>query len=145
MVKRNSGGHKIRVGIDEAWRMIKYPDALDFLITGFRRARKKNTSFVVISQQFDEFFSEDTKPIIKNSDTKLFLPPDKTSVDSIKEVFKLTEGQADFLRVCKRGEGLLVVNNTSVKLNIEIPEFEFDFVETNQNAQREKRMAGVGA
>jgi type IV secretory pathway VirB4 component len=143
MIKRNSGGHKIRVGIDEAWRMIKYPDALEFLITGFRRARKKNTSFVVISQQFDEFFNENTKPIIKNSDTKLFLPPDETSVDSIKEIFKLTEGQAEFLRVCKRGEGLLIVNNTSVKLNIEIPDFEIDFVETNQNALRERKMAGV--
>lgn len=142
MIKKNSGGHKIRVGIDEAWRMIKYPDALDFLITGFRRARKKNTSFVVISQQFDEFYSEDTKPIIKNSDSKLFLPPDKTSVDNIKEVFKLTEGQAEFLRVCRRGEGLLSVNNSSVKLNIEIPNFELEFVETNQNSMKER--TGVG-
>ncbi len=147
MIKRNKGGHKIRVNIDEAWRMIQSKDALGFLIKGFRRARKKNTSFVVISQQFDEFFSDDTSPIIKNSDTKLFLPPDETSVDSIKEVFKLTEGEAEFLRVSKKGEGLLIVNKTSVKLDIEIPEFELDFVETNQNVireMREKSMAGVG-
>ena len=68
-------------------------------------------------------------------------------MDSIKEVFKLTEGEAEFLRVSKKGEGLLIVNKTSVKLDIEIPEFELDFVETNQNVireMREKSMAGVG-
>lgn len=138
MVKRNKTGHKIRVGIDEAWRMVNYPEALNFLITMFRRARKKNTSTVVISQQFDEFYKEETKPIIKNADTKLFLPPDETSVDEIKEVFKLTEGQANFLRTCKRGEGLLIVNTVSAKVKIEIPDFEFDFIETNQNAKAER-------
>ena len=133
LVKRNTKGHKIRVGIDEAWRMINYPEALDFLITMFRRARKKNTSTVVISQQFDEFYKEETKPIIKNADTKLFLPPDPSSVDDIQEVFKLTEGETLFLRNCKRGEGLLIVNNISAKLDINIPDFELEFVETNQN------------
>lgn len=140
MVKRNNSGHKIRVLIDEAWRMVKYPEALNFLITMFRRARKKNTSTVVISQQFDEFYKEETKPIIKNADTKLFLPPDETSVDEIREVFKLTEGQTNFLRMSKIGEGLLIVNNTSAKVSIEIPPFEMDFIETNQNAKAERQL-----
>lgn len=136
MVKRNSGGHKIRVGIDEAWRMVKYPEALEFLVNLFRRGRKKNTQTVVISQQFNEFYKEDTDAIIKNADTKLFLPPDATSVDNIKEVFKLTEGQTEFLRTSQTGEGLLIINNMSVKLKIDIPDFEMDFVQTNQNATK---------
>lgn len=136
MVKRNNKGVKIRVGIDEAWKMIKYPDALEFLITMFRRARKKNTSTVVISQQFDEFYSEETAPIIKNADTKLFLPPDKTSIHNIQSVFHLTEGQTEFLTTSKRGEGLIIVNNVSAKLYIDIPDFEMDFVQTNQNVMK---------
>jgi hypothetical protein len=136
MVKRNNKGYRIRVGVDEAWRMVKYPDALDFLITMFRRARKKNTSTVVISQQFDEFYREETAPIIKNADTKFFLPPDKTSIDNIRNVFKLTEGQTDFLSTCVRGEGLLIVNNVSAKVYIDIPDFEMEFVQTNQNKKR---------
>ncbi|NBI07598.1 VirB4 family type IV secretion system protein [Senegalia massiliensis] len=142
MIKRNNSGHKIRVGIDEAWRMINFPDALDFLITGFRRARKKNTSFTVISQQFDEFYGKETSPIIRNSDTKLFLPPDTTSVDNIGDIFKLTQGEVEFLGTCGVGQGLFITGKSSVKLNIEIPEFEINFVETNQN---KKKPTGVGA
>lgn len=144
MVKRNNTGHKMRVLIDEAWRMVKYPEALEFLITMFRRARKKNTSTVVISQQFNEFYSEATQPIIKNADTKLFLKPDKSSVDEIREVFKLTEGEAEFLKINKRGEGLLIVNNISAKVEIKIPPIELDFIETNQNAIAARELkAGV--
>lgn len=147
MVKRNVEGRKIRVLIDEAWRMVKIPEALEFLDKMFRRARKKNTSTVVISQQFHEFYSEGTKSIIKNADTKLFLPPDETSVRDIQEVFQLTEGEAEFLRTCTRGEGLLKVNSVSAKLSIEIPPVELRFVETNQNArlqrEAERQKAGV--
>lgn len=144
MVKRNTTGHKMRVIIDEAWRMIKLPEALEFLITMFRRARKKNTSTVVISQQFDEFYREETSPIIKNADTKLFLKPDKSSIQQIKEVFKLTEGEAEFLKTNQRGEGLLIVNNVSAKVRIDIPELEIDFIETNLNKKAEKKKAKVG-
>ncbi len=136
MVKRNDSGHKMRVGIDEAWRMVSYPEALKFLIKMFRRARKKNTQTVVISQQFDEFYKEETKPIIQNSAVKLFLPPDSTSIKSIQEVFNLTEGETEFIRSSVQGEGLFIVNNVSAKLKIEIPDFEMDFVQTNQNAQK---------
>lgn len=145
LVKRNNSGHKIRVIVDEAWRMAKiidnkpvYPEALEFLDNMFRRARKKNTSTVVISQQFGEFYNDLTKSIIRNSDTKLFLPPDSTSIDSIQEVFKLTEGETEFLRNCTRGQGLLKCNTTSAKLYIDIPSFEKEFVETNQNASKER-------
>jgi type IV secretory pathway VirB4 component len=140
MVKRNVDGRKIRVLIDEAWRMVKIPEALEFLDKMFRRARKKNTSTVVISQQFHEFYGEGTKSIIKNADTKLFLPPDETSVRDIQEVFQLTEGEAEFLRTCEKGEGLFKVNSVSAKLSIEIPPVEFNFVETNQNARLEREV-----
>jgi len=143
MVKQNQPeltgtNHKIRVTLDEAWRMIAFPEALEFLIEMFRRSRKYNTQTVVISQQFDEFYKEETKPIIKNSDTKLFLKPDKSSVNEIKKVFRLTEGESEFLRSCKRGEGLIIVNSVSAKVSIEIPEVEFAFIETNQNARAER-------
>lgn len=112
----------------------KFPEALDFLDKMFRRARKKNTSTVIISQQFHEFYNEITQSIIKNADTKLFLPPDETSVESIQEVFHLTDGETYYLKKTKRGEALLKCNSVSAKLQIDIPLFELDFVQTNQNA-----------
>lgn len=148
LVKQNNTeitgiNHKIRVILDEAWRMINYPEALNFLIEMFRRSRKYNTQTVVISQQFDEFYKDETKPIIKNSDVKLFLKPDKSSVSEIKDVFKLTEGEAEFLKSCKRGEGLFIVNSISVKVTIEIPDLEKAFIETNQNQKVEREKVGA--
>lgn len=145
LVKTNNKGCKIRVLIDEAWRMAKvingepkFPEALEFLDKMFRRARKKNTSTVIISQQFNEFYNDLTQSIIKNADTKVFLPPDDTSVDSIQEVFHLTEGETYYLKRITRGEALIKCNTVSAKLDIEIPPFEMEFIETNQNAKANK-------
>lgn len=147
LVKTNNKGYKIRVLIDEAWRMAKvingepkFPEALEFLDKMFRRARKKNTSTVIISQQFDEFYNDLTQSIIKNADTKVFLPPDDTSVDSIKEVFHLTDGETYYLNRITRGEALIKCNTVSAKLDIEIPPFEMEFIQTNQNVKA--NMAG---
>lgn len=136
MVKRNTSGHKMRVIIDEAWRLIKYEEALDFLVTMARRARKKNTSTCVITQQFEEFYNEETSAIIKQSYTKFFLKPDSTEVDRIQEVFKLTDGETSFLRTCNIGEVLMQTGPIAAKVKIAIPDFEMDFVQTNQNIDR---------
>lgn len=140
LVKPNNKGYKLRVLIDEAWRMAKvingepkFPEALEFLDKMFRRARKKNTSSVIISQQFNEFYNDLTQSIIKNADTKVFLPPDDTSVDDIKEVFHLTDGETYYLKRIRTGEALLKCGSTSAKLDVEIPQFEMEFIETNQN------------
>ena len=76
-----------------------------------------------------------TQSIIKNADTKVFLPPDKTSLKDIQKVFNLTQGETNFLRNTKRGEALFKCNSAGAKLKIEIPDFELSFVETNQNAR----------
>ena len=145
MVKRNTGGHKLRVIIDEAWRLTKYEEALDFLVTMARRARKKNTSTCVITQQFEEFYSEETSPIIKQSYTKFFLKPDSTEVDRIQEVFKLTDGETAFLKTCNIGEVLMKTGPVSAKVKVVIPDFEMDFVQTNQNVLRNRNESTQGA
>lgn len=143
IVKKNDDGKKIRVIIDEAWRMAKllnnkpkFPEALNFLEKLFRRSRKKNTSAVVISQQFNEFYNDYTQSIIRNSETKVFLPPDSTSVDDIQKVFHLTQGETHYLKHTKTGEALFKCGSSSAKLSVDIPNFELAFVETNQNKQQ---------
>lgn len=141
LVKKNDKGKKIRIIIDEAWRMAKvidnkpkFPEALGFLEKLFRRARKKNTSAVVISQQFNEFYNDNTQSIIKNSDTRVFLPPDQTSINDIQRVFHLTQGETNYLKSTKTGEALFKCGSASAKLYVDIPPFELEFVQTNQNA-----------
>ncbi len=137
-VKKNSEdrrkARKKRVLVDEAWMLLPYPEAVDFLNTMARRARKRNVSLAIISQRFQDFYEKpEAQAVLTSSDTKLFLAQDKSEIEYLKEVFKLSEGEANFLITCFKGEGLLKVGADSAILQITPTKKEFEFVETNLN------------
>ena len=143
-VKKNSedrtkAGRK-RVIVDEAWMLLPYPEAVDFLNTMARRARKRNVSLAIISQRFQDFYEKpEAQAVLTSSDTKLFLAQDKSEIGYLKEVFKLSEGEADFLITCTKGEGLLKVGADTAILQITPTAKEFEFVETNLNKLVKRR------
>ena len=137
-VKKNSEDKekaaKKRVLVDEAWMLLPYPEAVDFLNTMARRARKRNVSLAVISQKFQDFYErQEVQVVLTSSDTKLFLAQDKSEIQYLKEVFKLSDGEANFLVTCQKGEGLFKVGADSAILKIMPTKKEFEFVETNLN------------
>lgn len=137
-VKKNSEdrskARKKRVIVDEAWMLLPYPEAVDFLNTMARRARKRNVSLAIISQRFQDFYEKpEAQAVLTSSDTKLFLAQDKSEIEYLKEVFKLSEGEAGFLITCLKGEGLLKVGSDTAILQITPTKKEFEFVETNLN------------
>ena len=139
-VKKNSEdkskASKKRVLVDEAWMLLPYPEAVDFLNTMARRARKRNVSLAVISQKFQDFYEkQEVQAVLTSSETKLFLAQDKSEIQYLKEVFKLSEGEAGFLITCNRGEGLLKVGGDSAIIGIQPTRKEFEFVETNLSKQ----------
>ncbi|MGN1299370.1 MAG: VirB4 family type IV secretion system protein [Candidatus Scatovivens sp.] len=145
-VKKNSEDRtkasKKRVLVDEAWMLLPYPEAVDFLNTMARRARKRNVSLAVISQKFQDFYErQEAQAILTSAETKLFLAQDKSEIEYLKEVFKLSEGEAGFLITCERGEGLLRVGTDSAILAIQPTKKEFEFVETNLTKQIEMEKA----
>src|SRR5574344_8726 len=137
-VKKNSEDKekaaKKRVLVDEAWMLLPYPEAVDFLNKMARRARKRNVSLAIVSQRFQDFYEKpEAQAVLTSSDTKLFLAQDKSEIEYLKEVFKLSEGEADFLITCLKGEGLLKVGTDSAIIQIKPTAKEFEFVETNIN------------
>ncbi|MBR6504809.1 MAG: DUF87 domain-containing protein [Clostridia bacterium] len=137
-VKKNSEDRKRarrkRVLVDEAWMLLPYPEAVDFLNTMARRARKRNVSLAIISQRFQDFYEKpEAQAVLTSSDTKMFLAQDKSEIEYLKEVFKLSEGEASFLITCQKGEGLLKVGGDTAILQIVPTRKEFEFVETNLN------------
>ncbi len=137
-VKKNSEDRKKarqkRVIVDEAWMLLPFPDAVDFLNKMARRARKRNVSLAIISQRFQDFYEKpEAQAVLTSSDTKLFLAQDKSEISLLQEVFKLSSGEASFLVTCSRGEGLLKVGSQTAILQITPTEKEFKFVETNLN------------
>ena len=142
-VKKNSEDRKKaarkRVIIDEAWMLLPFDEAVDFLNKMARRARKRNVSLAIISQRFQDFYEKaEAQAVLTSSDTKLFLAQDKSEIEYLKEVFKLSEGEANFLVTCQRGEGLLKVGQDTAILKITPTRKEFEFVETNLNQLAKK-------
>jgi len=135
-VKKNSEDKRKarakRVLVDEAWMLLAYPEAVDFLNTMARRARKRNVSLTVVSQKFQDFYENKAcQAVLTSAETKLFLAQDKSEIEYLKEVFKLSEGEASFLITCSRGEGLIKIGYQSAVIAINPTQREFEFVETN--------------
>ena len=145
-VKKNSEDRtqakQKRVLVDEAWMLLPYPEAVDFLNKMARRARKRNVSLAIISQRFQDFYEKpEAQAVLTSSDTKLFLAQDKSEIQYLKEVFKLSDGEAGFLINCLKGEGLLKVGGDTAIIQITPTAKEFEFVETNLNKMiRMKKM-----
>ena len=137
-VKKNSEdirkAAKKRVLVDEAWMLLPYPEAVTFLNTMSRRARKRNVSLAIISQRFQDFYEKpEVQTVLTSSEIKLLLAQDKSEIQYLKEVFKLSEGESGFLVTCGKGEGLLKVGGDTAILKITPTAKEFEFVETNLN------------
>lgn len=114
--------------------LLPYPEAVDFLNTMSRRARKRNVSLTVVSQKFQDFYeNKNVQVVLTSADTKLFLAQDKSEISYLKEVFKLSEGEEEFLLTCQRGEGLIKIGYDSAIMSIKPTQREFEFVETNLN------------
>ena len=140
-VKKNSEDKtkagKKRVLVDEAWMLLPFPEAVDFLNKMARRARKRNVSLAVVSQRFQDFYEKtEVQAVLTSSDTKLFLAQDKSEIQYIKEVFKLSNGEADFLTTCARGQGLFKVGEQTAIIEIRPTKKEFEFIDTNLNNLR---------
>ena len=144
-VKKNSEDRnkasKKRVLVDEAWMLLPFPEAVDFLNKMARRARKRNVSLAIVSQRFQDFYEKPAaQAVLTSSDTKLFLAQDKSEIQYLKEVFKLSEGEANFLVTCTIGEGLFKVGGDTAILQITPTRKEFEFMETNLNKLAEKNV-----
>ena len=150
-VKKNSEDKKKarakRVLVDEAWMLLAYPEAVDFLNTMARRARKRNVSLTVVSQKFQDFYENKAcQAVLTSAETKLFLAQDKSEIEYLREVFKLSGGEANFLITCSRGEGLIKIGYQSAVVAITPTQREFEFVETNLQKiaeMRRKRLNGI--
>ena len=144
-VKKNSEDRnkatKKRVLVDEAWMLLPFPEAVDFLNKMARRARKRNVSLAIVSQRFQDFYEKpEAQAVLTSSDTKLFLAQDKSEIQYVKEVFKLSEGEANFLVTCTIGEGLFKVGSDTAILQITPTRKEFEFMETNLNKLAERNV-----
>jgi len=90
--KVKSSNRKRMLVIDEAWNIMQHEDSAKFLFWLVKRARKYNLWVTTITQDIEDFVaSKHWKAIITNSSIQLLLKQSSASIDSMQNIFKLTE------------------------------------------------------
>src|SRR3989344_3729661 len=118
--------------IDEAWWMMRFEDTAKFLNAMTKRARKYYLGVTVISQDVEDFIDNAYgKAIVSNSATQLLLGQSPTAVDKLASVFKLTDGEKQFLQTADVGQGLLVAGVDRAAIQIIASYTEDQFITTN--------------
>ena len=93
--------------VEEAWQMMKYPDTAQFLWSVIKRARKYYLGLTTITQDIEDFLSQDIgKAIVTNSALRLLLKQSPAAIDKIGETFYLSEGEKQLLLAANIGEGI---------------------------------------
>ncbi len=121
-----------RVLIDETYILLDFPEAVDLLDTISQRCIKRNVSLSIISQKFDAFYKNSRlNKLLTTASVKLFMLQTESEIDYLKETFKLTNGERDFLASCSKGEGILQIGTNSAQIYIAPTTHELELIEAN--------------
>jgi conjugal transfer ATP-binding protein TraC len=128
--------------IDEAWLMMQYPDAARFVYSIAKRARKYALGLTVISQDVTDFLGSDFgKAVVNNSAMQLLLKQAPSAINTLQEVFYLTEGEKQFLLSAGVGEGIFFAGANHVAIQIVPSENEYNLITTNPNDMVQQQLA----
>lgn len=110
---------KKRIVCDEAWMMVNKSMAgseytAQFLENTARRIRKRNGTLLVASQNFKEFADNPQgQAVLTNAAVNIFLEQKSTDIDDVQRVFKLSDGERNFLISAQQGHFLLKMKGES--------------------------------
>lgn len=119
---------------DEFWQNIDDPQIVNVMERIGRRCRKRNTSFVIGSQDAERILkNEKARGVVLNSSIQMLFKQSSASYESVKEAFKLSEGELSVvMRATEQGEGLLRAKEISVWMKTDPFEYEKVLFESNQ-------------
>jgi conjugal transfer ATP-binding protein TraC len=129
--------------VDEAWHMMRYQDTAQFLWSIVKRARKYYLGLSTITQDVEDFLSQDIgKAIVTNSAMRLLLKQSPAAIDTVSNVFYLSQGERQLLLSANVGEGILFAGHHHAPIKIVASEEEYRFV-TTKPQDLEKPVAAV--
>lgn len=111
--------HRQLVVFDEAWQLLIDEKTAEYLEALYRRARKWGTALSIITQDIGDFTrSQAAQVCLRNSPIVLLLRQHAESLTEIAQLMRLEQGEIDLLTLAQRGQGLLIVGDDHVPLNV---------------------------
>jgi conjugal transfer ATP-binding protein TraC len=116
---------------EEAWQMMKYPDTAQFLWSVVKRARKYYLGLTTITQDVEDFLSQDIgKAIVTNSAMQVLLKQSPAAIDKIGDIFYLSQGEKQLLLAANVGEGIFFAGPHHAPIRIVASEEENRLITT---------------
>lgn len=105
--------------VDEAWHMMRYADSAQFLWSIVKRARKYYLGLTTITQDVEDFLAQDIgKAVVTNSALRVLFKQSPAAIDTIGEVFYLSQGERQLLLGANVGEGIFFAGNNHAPINV---------------------------
>jgi type IV secretory pathway VirB4 component len=105
--------------VDEAWWIMQSEDGASFLFGICKRARKYWLGVSTITQDVSDFMSSSYgKPIITNSSLQLLMKQSPASINTLQEIFNLTDEEKYILLQSAVGEGVFFAGQKHVAIKI---------------------------
>ncbi|MBX4200709.1 ATP-binding protein [Candidatus Parcubacteria bacterium] len=118
--------------IDEAWWLMQSEDGASFLFGLVKRGRKYFLGTTTITQDVEDFMkSSYGKAIITNSSLQFLLKQSTASIDTVQQVFNLTEQEKFLLLEANVGEGLFFAGKKHVAISVKASYTEDQIITTS--------------
>lgn len=118
--------------IDEGWILLQHEESARFISSLTRRARKYYLGVTIISQQANDFLSQDYgRAIASQSSLRILMKQDTTTIKKVASEFNLSEYEQHFLLTCDRGEALITADQNHVALKIVASDKEHPLLTTD--------------
>lgn len=109
------------------------PQTLEYVRNISKRARKYNSSIIVITQSIEDFLNEKIKlygqSLLANSTYKLFFKMDGQDLRDVVKVFNLSKKEEELIYNARRGECLLSAGNRKIFVNVKVPHKELQVID----------------
>ena len=105
--------------------------ALIFLRNGFKRGRKYEISFALVSHSVVDFLHESIRlygeAILDNSSIKILMGCDGQNLKETVALYKLTEAEEDTLSLKQRGLAIMIIGSIHLKVKFEVADYRWAY------------------
>ncbi|MFH1789815.1 MAG: ATP-binding protein [bacterium] len=120
------------LAIDEAWWLMQHEDSARFIYALVKRCRKYYLGVTTITQDVSDFLgSQYGHSIMSNSALQLLMRQSPAAIDTVKDVFMLTESEKYLLLEAAVGEGIFFAGNKHAAIKVVASYTEDQLVTTN--------------
>ena len=118
--------------IDEGWMLLEHEESARFISGLVRRARKYYLGVTLITQQANDFLSQEYgRAIASQSSLRVLMRQDTTTINKVTDEFRLSEYESNFLTTSGKGEALIIADQNHVAVKVVASEKEHPLLTTD--------------